>query len=73
MGIVDDLLANPGLYIGTDTVIGTDLVGVARITVARCPAAPVSASTTRSSTPRPDPCGATPSTRWSDRPTTAPR
>jgi hypothetical protein len=37
MGIVDDLLANPGLYIGTDTVIRTDLVGAARIAVSRLP------------------------------------
>lgn len=37
MGIVDDLLANPGLYIGTDTVVGTDLVGAARIVVAPLP------------------------------------
>jgi hypothetical protein len=37
MGIVDDLLANLGLYIGTDTVVGSDLVGAARIVVARLP------------------------------------
>jgi hypothetical protein len=37
MGIVDDLLANPGLYVGTDTVVGTDLVGAARIVVSPLP------------------------------------
>lgn len=37
MGIVDQLLANPGLYVGTDTVAGTDLVGAARINVVRLP------------------------------------
>jgi hypothetical protein len=37
MGVVDDLLANPGLYVGTDTVVGTDLVGAARIVVAPLP------------------------------------
>lgn len=37
MGIVDDLLANPGLYVGTDTVVGTDLVGAARIAVTALP------------------------------------
>ena len=37
MGIVDDLLANPGLYTGTDTVVGTDLVGAARIAVSPLP------------------------------------
>ncbi len=37
MGIVDELLAHPGLYIGKDTVAGTDLVGAARIVVAPLP------------------------------------
>ena len=37
MGIVDDLLANPGMYIGKDTVEGTDMVGAARILVAPLP------------------------------------
>jgi hypothetical protein len=37
MGIVDDLLANPGLYVGTDTVVGTELVGAARILVSPLP------------------------------------
>jgi hypothetical protein len=37
MGIVDDLLANPGVYIGTDRVVGTDLVGAARIVVTPLP------------------------------------
>ena len=26
-GIVDDLLAQPGLYVGTDTAVGRDLTG----------------------------------------------
>ena len=30
MGIVDDLLANPGLYVGKDAVVGSDLVGATR-------------------------------------------
>lgn len=33
MAIVDDLLANPGLYIGIDTVQDSDLRGAARITI----------------------------------------
>ncbi len=37
MGIVDELLANPGLYVGKDTVAGTDLVGAARIMVSALP------------------------------------
>jgi hypothetical protein len=37
MGIVDDLLTNPGLYVGTDTAIGRDLVGAARIVVSPLP------------------------------------
>jgi hypothetical protein len=37
VGIVDDLLANPGLYIGKDTAIGRDLVGAARILVTPLP------------------------------------
>jgi len=37
MGIVDDLLANPGLYIGKDTAVGRDLVGAARIVVTPLP------------------------------------
>ena len=37
MGIVDDLLANPGLYVGKDAVVGSDLVGAARIVVAALP------------------------------------
>lgn len=37
MGIVDDLLSNPGLYIGKDTVVGSDLVGAARIIVSELP------------------------------------
>jgi hypothetical protein len=37
VGIVDDLLTNPGLYIGKDTVEGTDMVGAARILVAPLP------------------------------------
>jgi hypothetical protein len=37
MGIVDELLARPGLYIGTDTAVGRDLIGAARIVVAPLP------------------------------------
>jgi hypothetical protein len=37
MAIVDDLLANPGLYVGPDRVAGTDHTGVARITVTALP------------------------------------
>jgi hypothetical protein len=37
MGIVDDLLSNPGLYVGKDTAVGRDLVGAARIVVATLP------------------------------------
>jgi hypothetical protein len=37
MGIVDDLLANPGLYVGKGNVVGTDLVGAARIVVSPLP------------------------------------
>ena len=37
MGIVDELLARPGLYIGTDTAVGRDLVGAARIVVSPLP------------------------------------
>jgi hypothetical protein len=37
MGIVDDLLASPGLYIGKDTVVGADRVGTARIVVSALP------------------------------------
>jgi len=37
MGIVDDLLTNPGLYVGKDTVVGGDRVGAARILVSALP------------------------------------
>ena len=37
MTIVDDLLANPGLYIGIDSVAGSDLRGAARIVVTALP------------------------------------
>jgi hypothetical protein len=37
VGIVDELLASPGLYVGTDTVVGSDLVGAARILVSPLP------------------------------------
>ena len=37
MGIVDDLLASPGLYVGRDTVVDSDLVGAARIVVSPLP------------------------------------
>lgn len=37
MTIVDDLLANPGLYLGIDEVAGTEFRGAARIVVAPLP------------------------------------
>jgi len=37
MATVDDLVANPGLYIGIDSVKGTDLRGAARIVITRLP------------------------------------
>lgn len=37
MGIVDDLLTHPGLYIGKDTVVGREGVGAARILVSALP------------------------------------
>jgi hypothetical protein len=37
MGIVDDLLTSPGLYVGKDTVVGTEFVGAARILVSPLP------------------------------------
>ena len=37
MTIVEDLVANPGLYIGVDRVVGTDLVGSARMVVTPLP------------------------------------
>ena len=37
MGIVDDLLASPGMYVGKDTVAGSDRVGAARIVVSALP------------------------------------
>lgn len=37
MGIVNDLLERPGLYIGTDDVVGTERVGAARIVVTALP------------------------------------
>ena len=37
MGIVEDLLANPGFYVGKDHVVGRDLVGAARIVVTVLP------------------------------------
>jgi hypothetical protein len=37
MGIVDELLTSPGLYVGKDTVVGSDLVGAARILVSALP------------------------------------
>lgn len=37
MGIVDDLLTNPGLYVGKDTFVGSDRVGAARIVVSPLP------------------------------------
>lgn len=37
MGIVDELLDNTGLYVGKDTVAGSDLVGAARIMASPLP------------------------------------
>jgi hypothetical protein len=37
MAIVDDLLAHPGLYIGIDSVAGSELRGAARIVVTPLP------------------------------------
>lgn len=37
MGIVQDLLASPGLYVGEDTLVGTDRVATARIVVSPLP------------------------------------
>ncbi len=37
MTIVDDLLANPGVYVGIDRVAGTDFEGAARIVIAPLP------------------------------------
>jgi hypothetical protein len=37
MTIVDDLLANPGLYIGLDQLTGGDHTGVARVVVTPLP------------------------------------
>jgi hypothetical protein len=37
MGIVDDLLANPGLYLGIDSMPGRDATGAARVLVSPLP------------------------------------
>jgi hypothetical protein len=37
MGIVDDLLAHPGLYLGVDQVVNADRVGAARIIITPLP------------------------------------
>jgi hypothetical protein len=37
MGVVDDLLANPGLYLGVDRLSGSDLWGPARLVVTPLP------------------------------------
>jgi len=37
MGIVDDLVAHPGLYLGIDSVAGSDLRGAARMIVTPLP------------------------------------
>ena len=37
MALVDDLLANPGLYVGVDQLTGSDHTGVARIVVTPLP------------------------------------
>jgi hypothetical protein len=37
MGIVDDLLAHPGLYLGVDHVVNADRAGAARIVITPLP------------------------------------
>jgi hypothetical protein len=37
VSVVDELLANPGLYLGVDTVAGSDLRGAARLVVTPLP------------------------------------
>ena len=37
MSVVDDLLANPGMYVGVDTVADSDLRGAARLIVTPLP------------------------------------
>jgi hypothetical protein len=37
VGIVDDLLRHPGLYLGVDRVTGTDTVGASRLVVSPLP------------------------------------
>jgi hypothetical protein len=37
VGIVDDLLGHPGLYLGVDRVTGTDTVGASRLVVSPLP------------------------------------
>jgi hypothetical protein len=37
MGIVDDLLAHPGMYVGIDTVTNSDVRGAARVVVTPLP------------------------------------
>lgn len=37
MGIVDDLIAHPGMYVGVDHVVGADRVGAARIVISPLP------------------------------------
>lgn len=37
MGIVDDLLASPGLYLGVDRIVDSDRVGAARIVITPLP------------------------------------
>ncbi len=37
MSVVDDLLANPGLYLGVDTVAGSEFRGAARVVVTPLP------------------------------------
>jgi hypothetical protein len=39
MTIVDDLLANPGVYVGIDSLADSDLRGAARVVVTRLPGA----------------------------------
>jgi hypothetical protein len=39
MGVVDDLMANPGLYLGIDQVAGAELRGAARMQITPLPGA----------------------------------
>jgi hypothetical protein len=74
MAIVDDLVAHPGLYIGIDSVAGSDLRGAARMVVTLLPGGSGVTLDYESSTRR---ChngsAATSNTRWWRARTTAAR